>query len=109
MSNVREMLVNIYLDAEAAGVKELEQQPMLARQHQHVLQGRGARSQQPVTESRWVSRPLAFAGKLRPRRPNSWPVGLTGSASCCPGGMMFTSNASVSSSSSYWSAVHALP
>jgi hypothetical protein len=26
-----------------------------------------------LIDSRWVSKPLAFAGKLRPRRLNNWP------------------------------------
>jgi hypothetical protein len=28
-------------------------------------------STRPLIESRWVSKPLAFAGKLRPRRLNT--------------------------------------
>jgi hypothetical protein len=38
---------------------------------------RACQSKRLVIEARWVSTPLAFADKLRPRRPNSWPFGLT--------------------------------
>jgi hypothetical protein len=30
-------------------------------------------SKRLLIETRWVSTPLAFAGKLRPRRFNNWP------------------------------------
>jgi hypothetical protein len=34
-------------------------------------------SKRLLIESRWLSKPLASAGKLRPRRLNNWPFGLT--------------------------------
>jgi hypothetical protein len=36
-------------------------------------------SKRPLTEARWGSKPLAFAGKPRPRRLNNSPFGLTSS------------------------------
>jgi hypothetical protein len=36
-----------------------------------------------LIESRWVSKSLAFAGKLRPRRLNNWRFSLTRGARAC--------------------------
>jgi hypothetical protein len=53
----------------------LLQQLQLRRGHPLFLHGGvELQSKRLLIESRWVSKPLAFAGKLRPRRPNSEPL-----------------------------------